>query len=65
MNTLHDAAPSHFMTVAEVAMYLRVHKSTIYRLIRKRQLPVFTVGCDYRFDKEAIYKWMTEEQVKC
>jgi excisionase family DNA binding protein len=60
----HVATPSHFMTVAEVANYLRVHQSTIYRLVRKRQLPVFTVGSDYRFDKEAIDKWMTDEQVK-
>ena len=67
MNTRHAAAPSHFMTVAEVAEYLRINPSTIYRLLRKRQLPlpVFTVGSDYRFDKEAIDKWMTDEQVKC
>jgi excisionase family DNA binding protein len=56
--------PSQIMTLAEVATHLRVHKTTIYRLIHGRQLPVFKIGSDYRFDREAIEKWMVEQQSK-
>ena len=34
-------------TVEEVARYLHVHQSTIYRLVRQKELPAFKVGSDY------------------
>jgi len=48
------------MTLEEVADYLRVHPSTIYRLLKKRQLPAFKVGSDWRFNLESIDKWRAE-----
>jgi len=53
---------SEMMTVKEVAAYMRVHPSTIYRLIKKNRLPHFRVGSDHRFPKTAIDAWI-EEQV--
>jgi len=52
------------MTIAEVAEYLQVHRSTIYRLVHKGQIPAFKIGSDYRFDRDAIEKWMADRQVK-
>jgi excisionase family DNA binding protein len=52
--TLHDAAPVKVMTVREVSAYLQVHRSTIYRLLKRRQIPAFQVGSDWRFNIEAI-----------
>jgi len=49
--------PSKVLTVREVSDYLRVHPSTIYRLLRQRQLPAFRVGSDWRFNVEAIDRW--------
>jgi excisionase family DNA binding protein len=46
------------MTVSEVAEYLRVDKVTIYKLIREHRLPAFKIGSDWRFDKDAVEKWM-------
>ena len=43
--------------MAEVADYLRVHPSTIYRMLRKQQIPAFKVGSDYRFNQESIDRW--------
>jgi excisionase family DNA binding protein len=43
--------------MAEVADYLRVHPSTIYRMLRKQQIPAFRVGSDYRFNQESIDRW--------
>ncbi|MGA3230318.1 MAG: helix-turn-helix domain-containing protein [Candidatus Binatus sp.] len=48
---------SRVLTVQEVSGYLRVHSSTIYRMLKKNQLPAFRVGSDWRFTVEAIDKW--------
>ena len=48
------------MTTAEVAEYLQVHPSTIYKIVKKGQIPFFRVGSDYRFRGDAIDKWMTD-----
>jgi excisionase family DNA binding protein len=45
------------LTLGDVAQYLRVHPSTIYRLLKKKQLPGFRVGRDWRFSQETIERW--------
>jgi len=50
------------MTVTEVAEYLHVHPSTIYRLLRKREIPAFRVGSDWRFNRESIDDWRTSRE---
>lgn len=53
----------HVMTVDEIARFLRVHRSTIYRLIKSHSLPgVFRVGCDWRITQEALERWITGQQ---
>ncbi|MDO8433564.1 MAG: helix-turn-helix domain-containing protein [Candidatus Binatus sp.] len=52
-----DQMKSKVLTVQEVSSYLRVHPSTIYRMLRRHQLPAFRVGSDWRFTVEAIDKW--------
>jgi len=46
------------MTTSEVAAYLRVHCSTIYRMLKRRAIPAIKVGSDYRFSRDAIDEWM-------
>jgi excisionase family DNA binding protein len=45
------------ITVGELAEYLRVHRSTLYRLLKRHQLPAFKIGSDWRFNVEAIDQW--------
>jgi excisionase family DNA binding protein len=52
-----DEMKSRVLTVQEVSSYLRVHPSTIYRMLKKNQLPAFRVGSDWRFTVEAIDNW--------
>lgn len=52
-----DAAPARVMTVQDVSAYLRVHPSTVYRLLKRNELPAFRVGSDWRFNVEAIDLW--------
>jgi excisionase family DNA binding protein len=44
----------NIMTLVEVARYLHVHPSTVYRLVRGNQLQGFKVGRDWRFKVEEI-----------
>ena len=58
------ATSSRMATVAEVARYLHVQPMTIYRLIRRGQLPAFKIGTEYRFDMEQLKKWIANREVK-
>jgi excisionase family DNA binding protein len=49
------------ITVGELAEYLRVHRSTLYRLLKKQQLPGFKIGSDWRFNVEAIDRWRLQQ----
>jgi len=42
------------MTVEEVADFLKLSKITIYKLVKKGQLPGFRVGNSWRFRKDKI-----------
>jgi excisionase family DNA binding protein len=50
------------LTVKDVATVLRVHQSTIYRLLKRGALPAFRVGSDWRMRACDIAKWLDEAQ---
>lgn len=52
------------LTVSELSNYLRVHRSTIYRLLKKGQIPGFKIGSDWRFNVEAIDEWRLHQGVE-
>jgi excisionase family DNA binding protein len=62
MKPRDDFTSSRAMTVAELAEYLRVHRTTVCRMARKGQIPGFNIGSDWRFDRDAIEKWITNGQ---
>jgi excisionase family DNA binding protein len=45
------------LTVADVARYLQVHDSTIYRMLKKGTIPGFRVASEWRFSMMEIDKW--------
>jgi len=49
---------AQLMTVEELAEYLRITKRTIYRLLKKGNIPAVKVGHKWRFDKETIDNWL-------
>lgn len=51
------AGEEKIMTIRELSEFLRVHPTTIYRLLRQGRLPGFRVGSNWRFSREAIEKW--------
>jgi excisionase family DNA binding protein len=51
------------LTLSQVAKYLKVHKSTIYRLVHRKELPAFKVSYHWRFDRQSIDQWrLAQEQ---
>jgi excisionase family DNA binding protein len=52
--------PPTVLTVRELSEYLRVHPTTVYRLLRAKQLPGFRVGSEWRFSLDVIDRWRSE-----
>jgi len=50
------------MTLEEVAQFLHVHPSTVYRLLRTHKIPAFKMGSDWRFNQESIDRWIKERE---
>ena len=48
------------MTIQECARYLKTSISTIYRLAQKRRIPSFKVSGQWRFKKELLDSWISE-----
>jgi excisionase family DNA binding protein len=46
------------LTLEEVAQFLHVHPSTVYRLLKRRSIPAFKIGSDWRFNQESIERWV-------
>jgi len=46
------------LTLREVSEYLRVSRVTIYRLIKRKDLPAFYVGRSWRFKIEDLQHWI-------
>lgn len=55
---------SEFLTAEEVAEYLRLPLSTVYKLVQDKRLPGFKVGKHWRFRKDSIEKWINDQERK-
>ena len=56
------ATPSVMMTLEEVAGYLRLHNSTIYRLARAGVIPGVKIGGQWRFNQERVDTWLAQQE---
>jgi len=52
------------LTVGELSELLRVHRTTIYRLLRKGQISGFRIGSDWRFNVETLDKLSGEKIIE-
>ena len=50
------------MTPDEIARYLRVSKSMMYKLVAGSAIPHIHVGRILRFRKSEVDRWMTEDR---
>jgi excisionase family DNA binding protein len=49
---------SPVFTVKDAAEYLKLHPSTIYRMIKCQSIPCFRLGSDWRFVKRELDLWL-------
>lgn len=55
MNAKHD----EILSMDELAAYLKISKSTLYKLAVEDKLPGQKIGKRWRFHKDAIDAWVT------
>lgn len=51
-------APPPVMTVDEVAAYLRIPRSSVYKLAQQGRLPCQKAGRRWRFSRKAVDAWL-------
>ena len=53
-----------WLTVKEVAQYLKLSTDLIYKLAQQGRIPASKVGTAWRFKKEKIDRWMDANERK-
>ena len=48
------------MTVPEVAEYLRISETKVYRLVKQHRIPVARIGKAWRFRKDLLDAWLSQ-----
>ena len=49
------------LTIAELSDYLKIPKSTLYKIVRSGHVPCMKVGKHWRFCKAAIDAWLANQ----
>lgn len=55
-----DEKPGEVLTIEELSAYLKIPRSTLYKLVREGRIPSQKIGRHWRFRKEAIDRWLDE-----
>ena len=55
-----DKKPGDVLTIKELSAYLKIPKSTLYKLVREGKIPSQKIGRHWRFRKRAIDRWLEE-----
>ncbi|MBU0676185.1 MAG: helix-turn-helix domain-containing protein [Proteobacteria bacterium] len=50
----------NILTIEELAVYLKISKSSLYKLAQKGEVPGQKVGKHWRFRRDIIDQWMAE-----
>jgi len=52
------------MTIDDLAQYLKLSKSTLYKLCQAGKVPGQKVGRHWRFHREVIDRWLASSEIK-
>ncbi len=55
---------TQIMTPKEAAKYLGFHLVTIYRLLKKGEVPATKIGGQWRFKKDVLDAWLTDRMTQ-
>ena len=59
-NVYMDELPGDVLTIEELAIYLKISKSSLYKIVREGKIPSQKVGRHWRFRKKAIDRSLEE-----
>ena len=51
-------APDRIFTIDDVAIFLKIPKATVYKLVRQEKIPAHKVGKHWRFLREEVEAWL-------
>jgi excisionase family DNA binding protein len=51
-----------WLTIDELADYLKMGRTKLYRMAQKADIPASKVGNQWRFDREEIDEWMKSQR---
>jgi excisionase family DNA binding protein len=51
---------SPVMTLPEVAAWLKIHPATLRRMLKRRAIPAFRIGSDWRFIARDLELWLEQ-----
>ena len=57
-------AMDKWLTLEQIAEYLQMSTSSIYKMAQKGKIPAYKVGRQWRFKKEEIDKWIEEGKLR-
>ena len=52
------------LTIGELSTYLKVSKSTLYKLAQEGKVPGQKVGRHWRFHRDVIDRWLGDSKAK-
>jgi excisionase family DNA binding protein len=52
------------LTIEDLSEYLKISKSTLYKLVREGNIPCQKIGRHWRFRKEAIDRWLEDTSTR-
>lgn len=55
------AKPGDVLTIVGLSAYLKISKSTLYKLVREGKIPCQKIGRQWRFHKDAIDRWLQND----
>jgi len=53
-----ESESPQIMTIQDTADYLGLHMITIYRLLKKREIPGVKIGGQWRFKRDVLESWL-------
>ena len=48
------------LTLTEVATWLKIHPASVRRLLKRRAIPAFKIGSDWRFNTRDLELWLEQ-----
>ena len=57
-----DLTMDKWLTLEQIAEYLQMSTSSIYKMAQKGKIPAYKVGRQWRFKKEEIDEWIRKQK---